>query len=216
MLAVEGDDRPHGDARGLHVDQQEGNPTLLLGLGVGADQAKHPVGVVGVGGPGFLAIDHVVLAIAHCAGFQAGKVGAGTRFRVTLAPPVFAAENARQKTRFLLGGTELDDHRGNHLDAERHNARRAGGPALFFEDVLLYDTPARATDLGRPTQGQPALLVEGLHPLHLMLFAQTLAMLDTLGKLGGQPLLEKPSHLLTEGQFVGREFNIHQQLRKPV
>ena len=48
MGAVEHDDRPHGDARRLHVDQQEGDAFLRLGFGVGAHQAEDPVAPVGV------------------------------------------------------------------------------------------------------------------------------------------------------------------------
>jgi hypothetical protein len=42
----------HGDARRLHVDQQERNALLLLGLGVGAHQAEDHVGVLAQRGPG--------------------------------------------------------------------------------------------------------------------------------------------------------------------
>ena len=36
---------------------------------------------------------------------------------------------AREELALLLLGTELDDHRGNHVDAERHQARGAGAPS---------------------------------------------------------------------------------------
>ncbi|MNP03295.1 hypothetical protein D3C76_951760 [compost metagenome] len=70
MLAVEGDDWSYSDARCLHVEQQEGNAPLLASLRVGAYQAEHPVGIVRQGGPGFLAVDHVVIVLAYGTGFQ--------------------------------------------------------------------------------------------------------------------------------------------------
>jgi hypothetical protein len=46
VRAVQRDDRAHGDARRLHVDQQEGDAALRLGFRVGAHQAENPVGVL--------------------------------------------------------------------------------------------------------------------------------------------------------------------------
>ncbi|MCY1186571.1 hypothetical protein D3C81_1804860 [compost metagenome] len=74
MTTVERDDRPHSDTGGLHVDQQERNPALLLRIGIGTHQAEHPVGVMAGRGPGLLAIDHIVITLANRAGFQAGQV----------------------------------------------------------------------------------------------------------------------------------------------
>ena len=73
MGAVEHDDRPHGDARRLHVDQQEGDALLRLGVGIGAHQAEDPVGPMGERGPGLLAVDDVVVACRApraCAGWR--------------------------------------------------------------------------------------------------------------------------------------------------
>ena len=90
MRAVEHDDRPHRDAGRLHVDQQEGDALLRLGLGVGAHQAEDPVAPVGERGPGLLAVDDVVVAPliigTHRPGAQAGEVGAGARLGIALAP----------------------------------------------------------------------------------------------------------------------------------
>ena len=51
--AVDQQDRPHLDARRLHVDQQEADPLVLLRR-VGAHQAEAPVGVLGAGSPDLL------------------------------------------------------------------------------------------------------------------------------------------------------------------
>ena len=49
--------RPRRDARGRHVDEEEGNALLLDRLRVGAHKAEDPVGFVGVGGPDLLPVD---------------------------------------------------------------------------------------------------------------------------------------------------------------
>ena len=51
MLAAQGDDRAHGDAGGLHIDQQEGDAFLDLGVRVGTDQTEDPVGILRHRGP---------------------------------------------------------------------------------------------------------------------------------------------------------------------
>ena len=71
VAAVSDDDRLHGDARRLHVDQQEGDALLRLGLGIGAHQAEDPVGPVAHRVPGLRAVDDVVVALPAppwCAG----------------------------------------------------------------------------------------------------------------------------------------------------
>src|SRR6202035_891238 len=46
MAAVDGLDRAHRDALGLHVDQDERDAGLLLGGGIGAAQTEDPVGIL--------------------------------------------------------------------------------------------------------------------------------------------------------------------------
>src|SRR5690606_4398170 len=70
VVAVQGDDRAYGNTRGSHVDQQEGNATLLLGFRIDAHQAEDHVGVLAQGGPGLLAVDDVVVAVAYRTGLQ--------------------------------------------------------------------------------------------------------------------------------------------------
>src|SRR5439155_13931129 len=109
VIAADGQDRPRRDARALHVDQDEGDAVLLpLGL-VGADQREHAIGVMGMRGPDLGAVDDVVVAIAHRAGFQRREIGAGARFGIALAPVVFAGENFRQVKVLLFGRAEADD-----------------------------------------------------------------------------------------------------------
>ena len=100
MSAVEHDDRPHRDARRLHVDQQEGDAFLRLGVGIGAHQAEDPVAPADKRGPGLLAVDDVVVAFPHRFGAQGREVGTGTRLGVALAPRHLGAADAGRKRSF--------------------------------------------------------------------------------------------------------------------
>ena len=67
-------------------------PACGLDVGIGADQEEAPVGELGQGGPGLLAVDQVVLlavvaVIRSALGLQRGEVGAGARLGIALAPP---------------------------------------------------------------------------------------------------------------------------------
>ena len=88
--AIEHDDRLHGNARRLHVDEQEGDAFLRLHARIGAHQAENPVGELRERGPRLLAVDDVRVALAKRAGFEIGEIGTGARLGITLAPPVFA------------------------------------------------------------------------------------------------------------------------------
>jgi len=82
MPAIHGDDWTDFDAGRLHVDEDEGDAFLRFLRGwVGAAEHEDPVGEVTERGPGFLAVDDVVIADALGLGFQRGEVGAGSRVR---------------------------------------------------------------------------------------------------------------------------------------
>ena len=146
----------------LHVDQQERDALLLLRrVRIGAHQAEDPVGVLAERVPGLLAVDDVVVALAFGARLERREVGARARLRIALAPPVFAADDARQEALLLRRAAERHDHRRDHLQAERNRARRAGGGGFLVEDVQLHRTPAGAAELLRPARRAPALRCAG-------------------------------------------------------
>ncbi|MCY1414794.1 hypothetical protein D9M71_302530 [compost metagenome] len=209
VIAVEGDDRPHADAGRGHVDQQEGNAALLLRLGVGAHQAEDPVGVLAEGGPGLLAVDHVVVTLAHRAGLQRGQVGTGARLGVALAPPVAAVEDARQVAGLLLGSAELDDHRRDHVDAEGDQPRRTEGGALLLEDVLLHHAPAGAAVFHRPVGGIPAAGIEDALPALVVGLAEVLAEAHPLGDVRGQFGAQELAYLVAEGELFRAVVDVH-------
>ena len=120
VSALDRDDRAHFDARCVHVDQNEGNAFLWLGsIRISPAQEEAPVGMLSERRPGFLTIDHIMIAIPNGRGFQAGEVRTSARLGITLAPPLFTRQDFRQVARFLLFIAERVDHGCDHRDAER-------------------------------------------------------------------------------------------------
>jgi hypothetical protein len=209
VLTVEHDDRPHRHARGLHVDQQEGDTLLRAALAGGAHQAEDPVGVLCQRGPGLLAVDHIDLAAALCTGFQRSQVGAGTRLGIALAPPVLARADARQEVRLLRRRAEGHDHRRHHAQAEGHQRRRAGVGAFLFKYVLLGGRPARPAKLHRPGRGHPALAVQGTVPEQVVVLVQALAAQHLGAERGGQMGVDEAPDLGAEALVLGGVIEIH-------
>ena len=83
----------------LHRDQQVGDPGVLGRVGLGAEQAEHHVGLVGLAGPDLLAGDDPLVAHQLGARLQRGEVAAGARLAVALAPGQLPAERRARCTR---------------------------------------------------------------------------------------------------------------------
>src|SRR5882757_12033 len=83
---------------------------------------------MGVRGPDLGAVDDVVVAVAHGAGFQRGEVGAGARLGIALAPVILAGENFRQIKFFCSGEPKP----------------MMTGPTILTPITLTLGTPARA------------------------------------------------------------------------
>src|SRR5690606_23894650 len=64
VLLVDTDDRLDGIAGRLHIDEEEADPLLLLGGAVGPHKAEDHVGMLREGGPAFLAVDAIMIAVA--------------------------------------------------------------------------------------------------------------------------------------------------------
>ena len=209
VLAAQGDDRAHGDARRLHVDQQKADAGLRLGLGVGAHQEEAPVGELRERGPGLLAVDDIVVALAHGAGAQVGEVGAGARLGVALAPPDVAIIGRRQELGLLLGRAERIDHRRDHVDAERQNRDGVGAGLLFRPDVLLRRGPARPAQLLGPARRDPALLGQDLVPGEIVVLAPGVLALALLVQVGGIVVGDEAADLVAEGDVLGGKVEVH-------
>ncbi|MNJ21628.1 hypothetical protein D3C77_159840 [compost metagenome] len=164
-LAADQGDGPRRHARRRHVEQHEADAQVLWRLGVGADQAEDPVGLVGVGGPDLLAVDDPVVAAILGAGLDRGEVGPGARLGIALAPADLAAHDGRQETLLLLLRAEGQQRRTQHPDAEagqrqlRLEAAHLGGQHLG----LLAGKPAAAV-CARPFRRGPAARGHAVQP----------------------------------------------------
>ena len=207
MRAVQNDDRLHGDARRLHVDEQERDAFLLLDGGIGADKAKNPVRELRQRGPGLLAVDDIMIAFAHRFGFQRGKIGTGTRLGIALAPPIFAGKDARQEFLFLLFIAVGEDHRADHGEAEGQQRGRFGARGFFVVDITLRHVPAGAAILDGPMRRGPAFLRQDAMPTKEILLGFEFAArgLAQLGQILGEEIL----HFLAEFLFFRRERDVH-------
>ncbi len=210
MAVVDRDDRPHRDARRLHVHEQERDALLpLRRIRIGADQHEAPVGVMRGRCPDLLPVHHVVVAVPLRRGLQRGKVGARARFGEALAPPVIKVGGARQEAFLLLLGAELDQHRAEHGDVERRQLRRRRNLILLEEDHLLHRGPPWAAPLLRPGHRCPAALVEDALPSHGVLLARTVAETHALADLGGQVVADEGAHLVAECLFLRGKAQVH-------
>src|SRR6185437_5470310 len=160
VVAADGQDRPRGDARRFHVDQDEADAVLLALAFVGADQREHAVGVVRMRGPDLGAVDDVIVAVAHRAGLQRGEVGARARLGIALAPVILAGKNPRQIKILLLLRAEADDDGTDHLHAHHVHIRHAGARAFGLKNPALRRGPGRSAVFHRPARCAPALPVQ--------------------------------------------------------
>ncbi len=208
-LAVHRDDRPHRDARALHVDQEKADAGLRLAFVAGAHEAEDPVAVLAERGPGLLAVDDVLVAAPLGLGLERRQVRPRARLAVALAPPDLAAGDAGQEALLLLGRAERHDHRRDHHRPERDHARRSGERRLFLEQVLLDRVPARAAELLRPAPAVPALFAQDLGPALQLVARQMNRVADLVADLLRQIGAHPGADLLAEGLFFRREGEVH-------
>ena len=127
---------------------------------------EHVVGVLGLGRPDLLAVDHPLVAVELGARREGGEVAARVRLAEPLAPGRLAVQDPRQEPVLLLLGAPLQDRRADEGVAEEVGAQRClGAGELLVEDHALEGAEPLALVLGRPARADPAALVEPLGPL---------------------------------------------------
>ena len=185
-------DRPHRDARRLHVDQQEGDALLLLGRRVGAHEAEDPVGVLRQGRPGLLAVDDVVVAVA----LRAWSCSEARSEPAPGSEKPWHHQSSRlamrgRKRFFCVLVAERDDHRPDHVDAEGQGLR-APGPCCISSWKMYCWTgrPAGAAPLDRPIRHGPALRVQDALPGDDVVLARV-TPLEHLARMGSGSAVRK-------------------------
>jgi hypothetical protein len=204
-------DRTDGDPRLLHVDQQERDAGLLRPFGRGAYQAEDLVAEVGVARPQLGSGNDVIVAIAHRAHLQVGKIRTSLRFRESLAPPIFARQDARQQLGLLLGRAEFDQHRSEEILRNVVEAGRPRQPRFLFPDQPLHRAPAGTAMLLWPQRHVPALGPQQAVPVDVLILGQLLAGQRLARVLRRQIVGEERAqfrperrHLIVDQQVHGR------------
>ena len=98
--------RRPGEALGGGRHDQHRDAAVLLGLRVGAHRQPDVVGVGDQAGPHLLAVDDVVVAVAHGGGAQRGQVGARAGLGVADREVQLARGDLGQEELLLLVGAE--------------------------------------------------------------------------------------------------------------
>ena len=150
-----------------HVEQHEGDALILVRL-VRADEAEDPVGLVGIAGPDFLAVDDPVVAPVLAEGLHRDEVRARARLRIALAPADFAARDLIEEALLLPLGAKMQQRWPEHPDAEARERRAGADPRhLLAQDLGLGRRESRAAVFLGPGGDGVALVAAGLEPLAL-------------------------------------------------
>src|SRR5262249_44084958 len=146
-------DRPHLDARTLHVQEEHGEALVLGYIGIGAREQNAVIGIMRARGPDLLAVNDPVIAFLLRARAQPRDVGTAGRLREQLAPDLLAGGQRRQIFAFLLCAGKRH-HRGTaHTVADdEHRAEFAERTFLLLPDHALDRRGAAAAILLRPLQ----------------------------------------------------------------
>src|SRR5439155_11960866 len=150
-------ERPDGDARRLHVDDEIGDAAVLRRRRVGAGEADRPAREPREARPDLLPRETVAVALALGPGADGGQVGAGAGLAEELTPDLLGREDLRDEAALLRLGAVPHERRADVVDAhlvDQLGSLRACG--LVVVDRLLDRRCARAAVLGRPGEPAPA------------------------------------------------------------
>ena len=155
LVAVEGRQRADRHAGALLVDDQQRESAAAALLGARATEQPQVVGVLGVGLPALLTVDHVGLALASRATAQARQVRAGLGLGVGEREVQLAALDRGQPA-LPLGVVAVA---GDRLGHDARGERWSRGPRvgdLVPQDVLGGTIGAGSPLLpGQPSESQP-------------------------------------------------------------
>jgi hypothetical protein len=158
--------RPHLDARLVHVDGEVGDALVLGRVRVGAGQQHAEVGDLAARRPHLLPVDDPLVAVLHRLGVQAGEVGPGAGLAEQLAPRLLTRDDVAEVALLLLVAAVVDDGRPGQQQAQA--ARRAEGAEVgdrLLHGHALLARQALAEPLLGPRGDGPPGRPEALPPL---------------------------------------------------
>src|SRR5438093_6161421 len=157
MVAGHQDERPHGDSRRRHRDEEAADPLVLRRIRARADQQDDPVREVRARRPHLLAVDDEVVALIDGARTEARQIGAGAGLGEALAPDLVGVEDRGEMAALLLLGAPVDESRARQVQA--HVAwydGRAGRSVLLVPDDPLDQSSVAPPVLLGPRDADPA------------------------------------------------------------
>src|SRR5689334_21031968 len=197
-------------ARRFHVDQEERDAFMLLGV-VGAHEAETPIGILRAAGPDLLAIDEIVIALVDALCAQRCKIGSRAGLGIALAPPNFTLHDSRNVLFLLLLTAIFEQGRAEHHHA--HTADRiesADAVHLLLQHARLRGRKAAAAILLGIGWRAPTLVAHRLLPLREVSAAFRAILVDHHGGLAlqrGRKILFQPlARLCSEGFQIAVDF----------
>ncbi len=103
MAARHLDDRPHLDARRVHVEHEVGDAPVGRHVGICAGEQDPPPGHIGPGRPDLLTVDDIGVTVTLGPRAQRRQVRTGLGLAEQLAPGLGAVVDAGQPARLLVG-----------------------------------------------------------------------------------------------------------------
>src|SRR5881296_2852035 len=207
---------PDGDARRLHVHEEEADGLVLGSFWTGPHEEEAPVGDVGHARPDLLAVDDEVAVVGHRAGLEVREVRASVGLGEALAPELFCGQDLLQEAPLLGRRPVLHERRPEHRDAAAvHELGRLGARHLLVEDDHLDDRRAAPAELARPVHADVARrvhrLLPGAEPSDLVAVGSR-GRERTPAEIVGQVGLEPVPDLFAKLLFLLAEVEVHGRL----
>src|SRR5713226_4476813 len=205
-------DPPHFDTRLVHVDQEEGDAFVRLGLGVAAREQEALVGVVPATRPGLLTVEDPVPIVPFRPGAQTRQVTARVGLAEALAEVQVAGEDLLD-VGVLLPLRSVDEQGGReeaHAEPSQDDGRSRLLHLLLVNGLHDRGRLATARLLG-PGELQPAGFVKAALPLTLEIGLLVLSKPphSAVAPLCREVAIEPVADLEPEGFLVSREAQIH-------
>ena len=204
-------DAAHLDTVLAHRNEQIGDAGVLWRRLIGAGEQEAVVGMVTLGGPHLLAVDHPFITIEHRGGLETRQVRTRVRLGEPLAPAGLTLQDAGEELALLLLGSPLQQRRADQGVAEEvapHGSACAS--ELLGEDDPLHGAETLAAVLGRPGGADPPTREQLGGPLGVELAALLVGHLEAgFEPPGGEVLLEPSPDLGPELLGVGGIREVH-------
>ena len=199
-----GDGGQRSPVKSGRVDRDdEDRETFVLGcIGVGAGRQPDVIGVLDRTGEDLLAVDHVLVSVAHGPGLKGGQVGARRGLCVADGEVDLPFEDPGQETLLLLLGAQRHDRRTHAVQGEeRQGDTRPVG--FLHEDHLIDGPPGHPAVFLGPAEPQPAVTT------HLADVAGVGRLVRGRALDGGDQVFEVLAELTLQRPLFFRELQVH-------